>query len=97
MKTDDRWNWDDPLDIAVITTKAIAAKQLPILRVVHESGHGGWQFYDNTDLSNQEPIAIIKKEILILDDSLSQIIDLEVGWEAERKDIHSSWLRHPIP
>jgi hypothetical protein len=96
MKTDDRWSWNDPLDIAVITTEEIITKRLPVLRVRHESGHGGWQFYDNTEISGQEPIVLTKTEILSLDKSLINVANLEVGWEAERKDHHSPWLKHPI-
>ncbi len=41
--------WDDPLHPVGMTTEAVANKRKPVLRVVHDEGHGGWQFYDDAE------------------------------------------------
>lgn len=88
--------WDDPLDPIGITTEAVAKKRKPILRVVHDTGHGGWQFYDDAE-PLKGPVVLPKVELLKLDASLSVIKDLPVGWEATRKNAKSPWVRSKIP
>lgn len=84
--------WDDPLDPIGITSEAVAKRRQPVLRVVHEKGHGGWQFYDDIE-PLKGPVVLSKPEILKLDPSLSAVTDLPVGWEAIRKDARSPWVR----
>jgi hypothetical protein len=88
--------WDDPLDPIGITSEAVAKKRQPVLRVVHEEGHGGWQFYDDVE-PLEGPVVLPKAEILKLDSSLSAVMDLPVGWEATRKDSKSPWVRRKAP
>lgn len=87
--------WDDPLDPVGITSEAVAKKRQPVRRVLHEEGHGGWQFYDDVELL-KGPVVLPKPEILKLDPSLSAIKDLPVGWEAMRKDSKSPWVRTKV-
>lgn len=84
--------WDDPLNPIGITTEAVAQKRKPILRVAHDDGHGGWQFYDDAE-SLKGPVVLPKEDLLKLDSSLSAIKDLPVGWEAVRKDTKSPWVK----
>ena len=84
--------WDDPLDPVGITSEAVAKKRQPILRVVHDAGHGGWQFYDDVE-PLRGPVVLPKSEILKIDASLSVIKDLPVGWEATRASSKSPWVR----
>ena len=87
--------WGDPLDPVAITTDAVASSRLPTLLVVHESGPGGWQFYDNVE-DPGEPIVLLKEDLLALDQSLAGVTDLPVAWEAIREDISSPWIRSKI-
>lgn len=84
--------WDDPLDAVGVTSQAVAMKRQPILRVLHEEGPGGWQFYDDVE-PLEGPIVLPKHEILRLDPSLAVIKDLPVGWEATRRSAKSPWVR----
>ena len=55
--------WSNVLDPAVITTKAVAAGRQPVLRVVHEEGHGGWQVYDDVEPLTA-PVIMIAQQVL---------------------------------
>ncbi len=76
----------------MITTDGVAAGRLPVLRVVHRPGKGGWQFYDDRD-PVVKPVAVPKTEILLRDPSLGAVTDLPGGWEAERDSIGAQWVR----
>lgn len=84
--------WDDLLDPVAIITEAVASKRQPILRVTHEEGHGGWQFYDDAEPLTV-PVVMSKDQFLALDPSLASLKDLPVGWEAIRENRSGKWLR----
>jgi hypothetical protein len=86
-------DWSDPLDPTVITVKEIATGKQSVVLVIHEAGHGGWQFYDGSDVSDRRPRIMLKTEILTLDPSLKEITNLPVGWKATRKLSNKSWKR----
>jgi hypothetical protein len=92
---DSRSSWSSPLDTAAITTPAIAERRQPVLRVVHDEGHGGWQFYDDVEPLTG-PVVLPKAVFLDLDPSLTDITDLPVGWEAVRETQDGPWSRSAI-
>lgn len=92
---DSRFAWASPLDPAAITTPAIAERRQPVLRVVHDEGHGGWQFYDDIEPLTG-PVVLPKAVFLDLDPSLTEITDLPVGWEAVRETQDGPWSRSEI-
>ena len=85
-------SWGDPLDPIVIATEAVASKQKPVLRVLHENGPGGWQLYDSGPLRGK-PVVLPKAIALELDPSLKGLVNLPVGWEATRKGPSDVWSR----
>ncbi len=85
-------DWDHPLDPVAITTTAIVKGRLPVRRVRHDDGHGGWQFYDNIKPLDK-PIVIPKDALLEIDPTLAQITDLPLWWEAERNSLGGPWTR----
>jgi len=86
-------DWSDPLDPAAITTDAVVSKLKPILLVIHGAGHGGWQFMDGEDISGRKPRMIPKDELLKIDPTVSELIDLPVDWKARRTTPQSPWVR----
>jgi hypothetical protein len=90
----DRSNWASTLDPVVITTELIASGKSSVLWVVHDEGHGGWQLYDERDVSNQRPVVLLKSEALRLDPTLLEVTDLPVGWEAHRSEKGAEWKRN---
>jgi hypothetical protein len=87
--------WNNPIDPVAIATESVAAGQRPILRVVHEEGPGGWQFYDGGPLQGK-PVVLPKAEVLKRDASLAAVTDLPVGWEATRSSPSGKWLRRKV-
>jgi hypothetical protein len=86
-------NWSDTLDRVAITTTSVASKAKPVLLVIHEDGHGGWQFMDGGDVTGMKPHVIAKDELLKLDPTLKEVTDLPVDWEARRSTASSPWMR----
>ena len=83
--------WDDPRFPLVIATQAVAEGRKPILRIVHEGGHGGWQFYDDAEPLT-EPVVLPKAAILELEPTVARIKDrLPIGWQAIRKSRDADW------
>jgi len=85
--------WSDPLDPVAITTVSVVSKAKPVLLVVHEEGHGGWQFMDGGDVTGSKPHVVPKDELLRLDPTLKEVTDLPVDWEARRSTASSPWVR----
>ncbi|MGO4185903.1 hypothetical protein AB4Z17_32735 [Paenibacillus sp. TAF43_2] len=44
------WPFEDPENVAVITTQKIMNKHSPILYVSHDSDDGMWQFLDGEEV-----------------------------------------------
>lgn len=82
--------------MAVITVDEVVSGERDVLLVLHEEGHGGWQFYDGQDVSTRRPTVIVRDEILKLDDSLTDVTDLPVGWMARRSAKGQPWVREPL-
>jgi hypothetical protein len=83
--------WDDPLDPVAVTVGEVALGERDVLLVIHDEGHGGWQFYDGDDVSQRKPFIIPKADLLNIDPSLNEVIDLPVGWRAERRSKYHPW------
>jgi hypothetical protein len=89
----DRDSWDSRWNAGVITTEIIAAGKSPVLLVIHEAGHGGWQFHDGSDVRGQRIVAIAKEDVLKMDPTLINVTDLPVGWQARRRNRADVWVR----
>jgi len=90
-------NWDDPRDPVAITVPEVVAGKASIVLVIHDSGHGGWQFMDGQDVKGRKPAVIPKEQLLRLDPSLAELKDLPVGWRARRASPKDPWIREKNP
>jgi hypothetical protein len=88
-------DWANRLDPIVTTVTEIAAGKRPVLLVLHDEGHGGWQFYDGLDVTDRSPTFIPKDVILATDTTLAAVTDLPVGWKARRAAVGEQWFREP--
>ena len=86
-------DWANPLDPVVTTVDEVSAGERPVLLVLHDEGHGGWQFYDGFDVSDRSPTFMPKSEILSLDPTLAAVTDLPRGWQGCRAAIGAEWVR----
>jgi hypothetical protein len=91
--------WDDPIDIAALTTPEVARGEKPVLLVIHDIGVGeglaGWLFLD-ADTTGGEPTGMAKEELLKMDPTLKEVTDLPVGWQARREAPGKEWLRERL-
>ena len=92
-RNDKTMTWSDSRDPVAITTVSVASKAKPVLLVIHQDGHGGWQFMDGGDVTATKPHVIPKDELLKLDPTLKEVTDLPVDWEARRSSASSPWVR----
>jgi len=82
---------------AAIVCSHIATKHLPILRAIRteplEPEDSGWQFLCNSgeEEGDDEAQVWLVSEILGLEPSLSQFVNLPVGTKLSRKDKSSKW------
>ena len=82
---------------AAIVCSHIATKEFPILRGIRtdplEPEDSGWQFLCNSGKNENEDEARVwlVTEVLGLEPSLSQFINLPVGTKLSRKDKNSKW------
>lgn len=75
------WLFKEQPNIAVITTKSILNKSSDILQVWHDEDDGVWQFLDGSDVNEENALIISLKEIVELDNSISQLLSsFPVGW-----------------
>jgi len=78
-------------NIAVITTMSITNKYSIVKRVVRDI-EGDWQFLDGNDVSEQNARVVSLQDILNLDSSLIEILNIPVGSVAIRDDKNKEWI-----
>jgi hypothetical protein len=87
-----KWLFDDPPNVAVLTTHHILEGG-EILFVSHDEDDGGWQFHASEAVSEHDVKVVALKEIVELDRSIMQLADLPLGWVATRKSLGQDWHR----
>jgi|ERR1044071_2330317 hypothetical protein len=96
MTTDERWPFDDPQNVAVITTRQITEGTAPILLVSHDEEDGGWQFLPGDGPVREENARVVGlRRIWLLDPSVGELADLPLGWQAFRNAPADPWRRAP--
>ncbi len=79
-------------NIYVFTTKYVLEKKSPILFVSHEE-NGDWQFLGPESNLKEDAARIVSlSEILDVDPSLNEILNLPFGKEIKRDKIGSEWI-----
>ena len=91
------WPFDEPQNLAVITTQSILRHGKPILLVGHDSEDGGWSFLDGDTFREEEAIVVSLRSITERDPSVMALADLPLGWEAWRENADSLWERSASP
>jgi hypothetical protein len=96
------WPFDDPKNLAVITTKRIVNGEAPILLVFRDAEEGDWQFLDGEEFYDDgnfvEGAAVVGLHTITrIDPSLLSLADLPLGWEAWRVTKDGPWQRRPAP
>lgn len=87
------WPFDDPPNVAVITTVQVLEKGFPILRVSHDEDDGAWQFSCGTTYNTKDGRIVALSTITGLDLSIGELADLPLGWTAWRSSTAADWQR----
>jgi len=87
-----QWPFQDPINSATISTKQVFEFGYPILRVCHD-GDGDWQILCGTTNDPVDGIVVCLGCAYEKDNSIGELSDLPLGWNAWRKDISSKWVR----
>ena len=87
------WVFDEPKNVATITTRQVIREGQPILLVSHAADDGSWQFLTGGAFSTEDGMLVALQEIVEHDPSVSELADLPLGWVAKRDAIGSPWSR----
>lgn len=73
----------------------VFAESASVLLVLHDDGD--WQFLCGGDHADDEvPVVVGMNHLLDADPSIETVLDLPIGWEAERKSMRAPWERRRI-
>ncbi|MDZ7969663.1 MAG: hypothetical protein RM368_32770 [Nostoc sp. DedSLP03] len=92
-KNNSTWLFEDPPNVAVITSTDILQGGKPILFVSHDSDDGAWQFHTSENVSIDNAMTVALARIVALDPSIQELADLPLGWIAVRQEVKHSWIR----
>ena len=87
------WPFDQPPNVAAITTVRVLKEKFPILRVSHYSDDHSWAFVCGTTNATEDGRVIGMYHVLSLDPTLRAIADLPPGWTAWRDRVGGEWHR----
>jgi hypothetical protein len=91
----ENWPFDQPPNVAAITTQQVIKNGLPILRVTHYSDDHSWAFVCGTTDAEGDGSVIGMGEALEIDPTIRQVADLPLGWTARRDKVGGMWHRAP--
>jgi len=81
----------ESLGLAVFTTRYVIEQGAPILYVYH-CNDGSWQFNgEESSLTDEDYRVISLGEVLAIDDTLNELINMPLGFEALRKTKNDKW------
>src|SRR5262249_20825979 len=86
------WPFQDPENTAVFTTVGVIKQHQPVCLVCHDED-GSWQFLGGGRVTMAEAMLVSLKEAVATDQSLLELADLPLGWQATRENAKSPWWR----
>jgi hypothetical protein len=91
----DNWPFEDPPNVAVITTRSVIEDNAPILLVAHDEEDGAWQFLPGGTVREEDARVVALRRIWERDPSVAELADLPEGCEASRASPSGPWQRRP--
>ncbi len=89
------WPFEDPPNLAVLTTRPIIEGTSWIAHVSHDEDDGGWQFIGPEGPLEDQAMIVALRSIWERDRSVSELADLPLGWTAWRTAPEQPWQRGP--
>jgi hypothetical protein len=93
MSQPSSWPFTDKPNVAVFTTKSVAAGKDPILFVSHDVHDGAWQFLGSDEPTEGSASLVALSEVVRLDATTGALADLPLGWIAQRESAGAPWRR----
>ncbi len=89
------WPFDDPPNVAVLTTRRVVQDGAWIAHVSRDADDGGWQFLDGAPGGPSEADALVVslRSMVLRDGTLKELADLPEGWHAWRDGPAAPWRR----
>jgi hypothetical protein len=91
----DNWPFDDPENVATMTVRHIVHGGHPILLVSHDAEDGMWQFLTGGPVDMADTMLVSLREVYRIDPSIAELVDLPLGWQAQRGTVGQAWQRRP--
>ena len=91
------WQFDDPPNVAVITTRSVVVRRRPIIRVCRDEPDGDWQFLSEEGAVVEDAMVVALSAIVEMDRTIEQLADLPLGWVATRSSSAAPWVRRVCP
>lgn len=90
---------DDSKDIspnkAVFTTKHVMQHNSPITYIAHDH-EDDWQFFGNEDVKDEDVMIVSINQILQVDSSVSDILNMPIGMEAVRNSKNEPFKKNKL-
>lgn len=83
------------LNTTVFTTAFVVNQGAAILYVAHDAD-GDWQFFSADGAVMEQVMLVSINELLALDATLQEVLDLPVGFVAHRSAIGDGWQRASV-
>jgi hypothetical protein len=95
MKAQQPWLFSEPLETTVLTLRSILQGQ-PITFIEHDE-EGGWHFFDGRQFFDGSELKLVPlKKVIELDQRITELGDLPIGWRAWRDAADSPWERESV-
>lgn len=87
------WPFADPPNVAVFTDKATFEGSTWICQVRHDADDGAWSFFGPAGFDPANAWLVSLKQVVQMDESVTALADLPLGWRAWRETPNSAWQR----
>ena len=89
------WPFEDPPNVATITTRPVMDGSSWIALVSHDEDDGGWQFIGPEGSLEDEAMIVGLRSIMKRDPTVAELADLPLGRQAWRASPDAPWQRGP--
>lgn len=85
------WPFEEPENVATLTTRQVLEGGEPILHVFHYGDDGMWQFSSAEAFDDADARIVSLRQVFDLDPSIGDLAGLPPGWEASRRAPGEPW------
>ena len=90
------WKFEDSPHAKAYLSKAVDDRLEPVTFVSHDADDGAWQFLGDS-MTDSGGVLVCLHHPIDRDRSLIELVDLPLGWYAERNKVGDPWIRRERP